>query len=90
MAACRLPVAPVHDAATLRDDPHVVARRALRLVVSSDVGERVVAAPAPRFEADRDSSPWCSDAGAHNDEVLRELIGLDADALAWLEREGVT
>ena len=89
MAACRPPVAPVHDAATLRDDPHVVARRALRLVVM-DVGVRVVAAPAPRFEADRDSSPWCSDAGADNDEVLRDLIGLDADALARLEREGVT
>ena len=29
MAACRLPVAPVHDAATLRDDPHVLARTCL-------------------------------------------------------------
>ena len=89
MAASRLPVAPVHDAATLRDDRHVVARCALRTLESSDVGERVVPAPAPRFGEGARSSPWCSDTGAHNDEVLRDVVGLDQDALARLEREGV-
>ena len=85
MAASRLPVAPVHDASTLRDDPHVVARDALRVLVSSDVGERVVPAPAPRFAEAAQSDPWCSDAGAHNEQVLRDVIGLDADERARLE-----
>ena len=90
MAARRLPVAPVHDAATLRDDPHVVARRALRTVVAgADVGSRLVAAPAPRFADVVPPDPWCADAGAHNGEVLGGVIGLDADALARLQRQGV-
>jgi crotonobetainyl-CoA:carnitine CoA-transferase CaiB-like acyl-CoA transferase len=49
LAARRLPVAPVHDAASLYADPHVVARGAVRTAATTELGERFVAAPAPRF-----------------------------------------
>ncbi len=49
LTARRLPVAPVHDAASVQADPHIVARRAIRTVASTELGRRAVAAPAPRF-----------------------------------------
>jgi len=90
MAARRLPVVPVHDAASLQEDTHLVARRAIRTVASTELGDRAVAAPAPRLGA----SPVrlqrrCADAGEHNAEILCGLLGLSETELAGLSRQGV-
>ncbi|SNQ45597.1 putative acyl-CoA transferase/carnitine dehydratase [Frankia canadensis] len=98
MNARRLPVVPVHDAASLTDDPHAQARRAVRTVDSQDVGPRLVPAPAPRFgpraaaadgSAVPDAPRRCPDMGEHTAEVLGGLLGLDDERLAGLRREGV-
>jgi crotonobetainyl-CoA:carnitine CoA-transferase CaiB-like acyl-CoA transferase len=85
----RLPVAPVHDPATLHADPHIVARRALGTVASTELGPRVVAAPAPRFGSGGAGPARCADTGEHNRDVLGGLLGLDDDELARLGRAGV-
>lgn len=90
MAARRLPVVPVHDAASIRHDPHVMARGAVRTVASTELGDRAVAAPAPRFGhvAER-GTERCPDTGEHTDEVLGGVLGLGEDVRARLRREGV-
>jgi formyl-CoA transferase len=89
MAARRLPVVPVHDAASLQEDAHLVARRAVRTVASTELGDRLVAAPAPRFAGPGRLQQRCADAGEHNAEVLGDLLGLSSTELAELTRQGV-
>jgi formyl-CoA transferase len=90
MAARRLPVVPVHDAASLQEDPHLVARRAVRTVASTELGDRAVAAPAPRFDDDPGRlQQRCADAGEHNEEVFGGLLGLSGPELDQLAARGV-
>jgi formyl-CoA transferase len=90
MAARRLPVVPVHDAASLQEDPHLVARRAVRTVASTELGDRPVAAPAPRFDDDPERlQQRCADAGEHNEEVFGGLLGLSRPELDQLAAQGV-
>jgi formyl-CoA transferase len=90
MAARRLPVVPVHDAASLQEDAHLIARGAIRTVASTELGGRAVAAPAPRIGASPGRLPQrCADTGEHNAEVLSGLLGLSRMELAELTRQGV-
>jgi formyl-CoA transferase len=90
MAARRLPVVPVHDAGSLQEDAHLVRRGAVRKVASTELGDRAVAAPAPRI-GDGRARPQqrCADTGEHNEEVLGGLLGLSAHDLARLSAQGV-
>ncbi|MGE0880405.1 MAG: CaiB/BaiF CoA transferase family protein [Acidimicrobiia bacterium] len=89
MAAQRLPVVPVHDPASLVDDPHVVARGSLVTVASTEVGERIVPRPAPRLQSDAAGDVRCPDTGEDNAYVFGDILGLSSDELDELRRSGV-
>jgi len=86
----RLPVVPVHDAQSLVKDPHVRARQAVRSVTSAEVGERFVAAPAPRFPQQTATAALrCPDLGADTRTVLEGWLGLPPAEVDRLADEGV-
>jgi crotonobetainyl-CoA:carnitine CoA-transferase CaiB-like acyl-CoA transferase len=86
----RIPVAPVHDVPGLMADPQVVARGSLLTVEDPAIGPVTLVAPSPRLSATPGEVRFTGPpTGAHNAEVYRELLGLDADALAGLAERGV-
>ncbi|MAG34456.1 MAG: CoA transferase [Deltaproteobacteria bacterium] len=85
--AARIPVAPVNDLAAILDDPHVRERASVVVLEDSQMGELPFVAPAPRLSATPGQHCRTGPAlGEHNAEVYREWLGLDAEAVAALER----
>ena len=85
----RIPVAPVNTLDDLVADPHVVARGDFVDVDVDGVGPVRMLAPLPRLSATPAGIRWAGPAlGAHNDEVYRDWLGLDAAALAVLRTDG--
>jgi crotonobetainyl-CoA:carnitine CoA-transferase CaiB-like acyl-CoA transferase len=84
----RIPVAPVNDLAALLEDPHVRERASVSVVSDPDMGDLTFVSPSPRLSATpgrhRSAGPSL---GAHNGEVLRDWLGLDADAVAQLRAD---
>jgi crotonobetainyl-CoA:carnitine CoA-transferase CaiB-like acyl-CoA transferase len=71
-----VPCGPIYDAAAMRADPHFRARGLFEPV---DMGETTLELPAiaPRLDRTPGSSRWAGpEAGAHSDEVLRDILGL--------------
>jgi crotonobetainyl-CoA:carnitine CoA-transferase CaiB-like acyl-CoA transferase len=80
----------VHDARSLKADPHVLARGSIRTVAAPEAGERAVVAPAPRFPANpAPVPPACAEAGAHTEQVLCGELRLDPARLRDLVERGV-
>ena len=73
----RIPAAPVNDVRAILDDPHVSERGSLVHVDDEELGSLTIPAPTPRLSATpgqiRATGPRL---GAHNDEVLRDWLGL--------------
>ncbi len=89
--ATAAPVAPIQDVADLFADRHLRARGFLEAVAEPLTGETlIVPGPIPRLSETpgrlRSLGPAL---GAHTDEVLHDLLGLDDEELARLRREGV-
>jgi crotonobetainyl-CoA:carnitine CoA-transferase CaiB-like acyl-CoA transferase len=86
----RVPAAPVNDVAAILSDPHVLARHAVVSVPDDQLGPVSLVAPAPRLVGTpghiRTAGPGI---GAHNHEVYRELLGLDAAQIDHMAAEGV-
>lgn len=83
LEAAAVPVGPIYDAADILRDPHFAAREMLvRTEVDVAPGDRrEVAFPGvvPKLERHPGSTRGVGpDLGAHTDEVLEELLGLDA------------
>ncbi len=89
LLGARIPVAPVNSLADLVADPHVVARGDFVEVPDPDLGPVRMLAPLPRLSATPAAIRWAGPAlGAHNDDVYRDWLGLDADDLRNLRDEG--
>jgi len=73
----RIPAAPVNDLRDVLEDPHVTERGSLVHVNDEVLGSLTIPAPTPRLSATpgqiRATGPRL---GAHNDEVLRDWLGL--------------
>lgn len=89
LEAVSVPAGPIYDAADIARDPHYQARGLFERV---DVGGRPLSVPAiaPRLV----DTPGRTDTagpelGAHNEEVLLGLLGLDRAELDGLVRDGV-
>lgn len=88
--AHEVPCGLLYSIKDIMTDPQYAARGNLQRVQDPRVGEMVVPAAVPRLS----ETPAVLDhlgesLGAHNDEVYRGLLGLDAATLARLRAEGV-
>ena len=86
-----IPASKVYTAADIAADPQYRERGMVREVADPNF-ERPVLHPgiAPRFVDDPSHVRWPGPAlGAHTDEVLRELLGMDEAAIAALRADGV-
>ena len=90
LESVRVPVGPIYSVEDMMDDPHYNARG---MFESIDVNGKPLKIPAiaPKLSDTPGRTDWPGAAiGAHNAEILGDLLGLDADALASLSSEGVT
>ena len=85
-----VPAAPLKDVTEVLEDPHLHERGFLT-DVETEAGRVALPNSPMRYEGSalRTLSPPPG-LGQHTDELLRELVGLDAAALADLQRTGVT
>lgn len=82
---------PVNTVADIFADPHFKAREMLVEHQDPELGALVGPGIVPKFSFTpgevRWSGPWKP--GSHNEAIWGELLGLDRDEIATLEREGV-
>lgn len=84
-----LTASPVYDVADITNDPHVKARGVLVDVPDPVLGAVRMTAPTPRLSATPAAVRWAGPAlGAHNAEIYGAL-GVGADELEDLRRDGV-
>jgi crotonobetainyl-CoA:carnitine CoA-transferase CaiB-like acyl-CoA transferase len=90
LSAARVPVAPVLSVAEAVAHPHMRARGTVRTVTDRVWGDVDLPGPALRFSAFPDELPLQAPfLGEHNEDVLTRHLGLSADAVQGLERDGV-
>lgn len=85
----QVPSGPIYSVADMMKDEHFRARGMFEQV---EIDGKPLAIPAivPRLGDTPGATRWPGPAvGAHNDEVFRELLGLDHDELDRLRRDGV-
>jgi crotonobetainyl-CoA:carnitine CoA-transferase CaiB-like acyl-CoA transferase len=90
LQAAGIPAAATHAFSTLLEDPHLKARGYWQWLDRAVVGKQPN--PSAPYRRGRAPLPIRSPAptlGQHNRDVLGGILGLDADALAALEAEGV-
>ncbi|KAA3634734.1 MAG: CoA transferase [Proteobacteria bacterium] len=85
----RVPSGPIYDVRDMLGDPQFNARGLFEQVEIN--GEPLkLPAIAPRMERGRGGTRWPGpELGAHNDEIYRQVLGLDEEALAGLAEDGV-
>jgi crotonobetainyl-CoA:carnitine CoA-transferase CaiB-like acyl-CoA transferase len=82
---------PVLDIPQLMEDPHLAERGFWEEVTHREAGTWTMDGPPWRFSRTPSHTRLPSPCFAeHNDYVLGDLLGLSADEIAQLEREGVT
>ncbi|MEH6570650.1 MAG: CaiB/BaiF CoA-transferase family protein [Halioglobus sp.] len=85
----RVPVGPIYNVEDMMNDPHYQARGMFETV---EVGGEPLKIPAimPRMEGTPGRTDWPGmDVGSHNDEVLREILGLGDAEVAELRAGGI-
>ncbi|MGO8920979.1 MAG: CaiB/BaiF CoA transferase family protein [Stellaceae bacterium] len=86
----RIPSAPVRDLREVMNDPHMHERGMLERISHPELGDIVVPTSPLRFHgADRVETTPSPRLGQHNDEVYGGWLGLSAEEIARLKREGV-
>ena len=85
-----MPSGLIYRTADMLDDPHFAAREAIVSTSHPHFGTLRMQNVAPRLSASPGSirTP-APEVGQHNDEIYRELLGLDAAALAAYRARGV-
>jgi formyl-CoA transferase/succinyl-CoA--D-citramalate CoA-transferase len=85
-----VPAGPVSDAADVANNPHFRERGAVVTVDSEEYGTLSMQGVVPRLSDTPGEIRWLGPAlGRHTEEVLRERLGLDPQALATLRNRGV-
>jgi len=81
---------PINSIADIFADPHYQARGSLVEVDDPVVGRAHMPAPVPRLSETPATVPRpAPELGEHNDEVYRDMLGLDVADLAALRADGV-
>lgn len=81
--------APVYDAPRLLADPHLQARATYAPIDDADLGPMKLQAPVPRLSHTPASIKHTGRAlGADNEYVYREILGLDAQEFAAIQKNG--
>jgi crotonobetainyl-CoA:carnitine CoA-transferase CaiB-like acyl-CoA transferase len=80
------PIAPVNTPKTLADDPQFQAR--LPWIPQERVGTAQVPSPIKVVDEEHPLPTKAPDAGQHTEDVLREVLGYDADRIAALRAAG--
>jgi formyl-CoA transferase len=85
-----VPVAPVLTIPEVMQQPHFLERGAVRSVSDRVFGTLRFPGFPFHFSATRESRPLIApDLGEHNETVLRQYLGYDADRMAQLTATGV-
>ena len=85
----RVQVGPIYSVKDMVEDPHYAARDMIE-TVEIDGKPLKIPAIAPKLGDTPGRTDWPGPAlGAHTDEVLGGLLGMDADALSALRAKGV-
>jgi formyl-CoA transferase len=85
-----IPTGPINTVQQALHDPHVTARGLVQTVPMPDGSDLRLVGPAARLSetpARIESPP--PQVGEHTEQVLRDLLGMDADAVAGLRARGV-
>jgi len=85
-----VPVGGIYTAADIVNDPHFLARENIISVEHPALGSVKMPGIVPRFSQTPGEVLWPGEElGAHNESVYRDLLGLDAEAIAALRERGV-
>ena len=85
-----VPTGRIYRAPEMLDDPHFAARRAIVRLMHPRLGEFPMQNVAPKLSESPGSVRWLGpELGEHNDEILGEMLGLDADERRRLRDEGI-
>jgi CoA:oxalate CoA-transferase len=86
----RVPSSPVRDLAEVMHDPHMHQRGMLERIDHPDLGEIVVPTSPLRFHgAEKVETVPSPKVGQHNGDVYGEWLGLSAEEIEGLKRDGV-
>jgi CoA:oxalate CoA-transferase len=86
----RVPSSPVRDLAEVMHDPHMHQRGMLERIEHPDLGEIVVPTSPLRFHgAEKVETVPSPKVGEHNEDVYGGWLGLSADEIEGLRRDGV-
>jgi CoA:oxalate CoA-transferase len=89
LLAAGVPASPVRDAAEVAECPQAAAREMLVDVVDPVAGPLKLVGNPIKTGASQDERSWAIPRlGEHNEAVLKDVLGLDAEAIASLEDEG--
>ena len=85
-----VPVGPVNSVEDLMKCPHLQARKMLLEIDDPITGKRIFANTPVRMSKKKDRIPTTApDLGEHTEEILKSLLGYDADKIASLRAEGI-
>ncbi|WP_370617834.1 CaiB/BaiF CoA transferase family protein [Mumia sp. Pv 4-285] len=85
-----VPAGRIYRARDMLDDPHFAAREAIVRLQHPDLGEFAVQNVAPKLSETPGSVRHLGpELGEHNDDVYRDLLGMDDDQLTTLREAGV-
>jgi len=90
LEAARVPVGPIYSVEDMMTDPHYIARGMFEEV---DVNGKALKIPAisPKLSDTPGRTDWPgAQIGAHNQEILGDLLGLSPETLEQLHQDGVT
>lgn len=92
LAEAGIPTAPVNSVAEVVEDPQLRAREMLLTQEDAEIGPYLTPGVTPKLSATPGGLTWSGrqQAGADNDAVLGELLGLDDDERRALAAQGIT